>query len=339
MECVGSTLYVMDRGIPAVHKIDIPPAIGQAWSLGTILAASIPETGTVHRTLLLQTTRGQHALRCYRYADRARIAREHALIAFAHAHSLPVPAPCPLSNGATILEQDGHYYALFPHASGRHIQRADLGRDEIEVMATFLGTMHGVLQRYPVERVEARSFAADLTTTLARIDRIERVIRARPEPSEIDRIALVRLAGRRHWLLREPSTAVPSLANLPVQVIHGDYQETNLFFAEGRVSAVIDWDQAYAAPRAWEVMRVLHLVCAFALAPSQTFLRAYRTVQSLPLDDLRRAAACYCSLRTHDLWVYEATYLEGNERARAFIQPGTFVPLEERWARLQTALL
>jgi len=325
--------------IAAVHEIDILPSIGQAWSLGTILAASVPETGAVNRTLLLRTTSGEYALRSYRHANRERIARDHALIAFAHAHGLPVPVPRPLSNGATILEQCGRYYALFPQADGRQVRRAALGRGKIEAMATFLGTMHRVLQRYPLERVETRSFTADLATTLAGIDRIERVIRARPEPSETDRIALARLGGRRHWLLRAPSTDLPSLAGFPFQVIHGDYQETNLFFAAGKVTAVIDWDQAYAAPRAWEVMRVLHLVCAFALAPSQTFLRAYRTVQSLPLDDLRRAAACYCSLRTHDLWVYEATYLEGNERARAFIQPGTFVPLEERWARLQTALL
>lgn len=322
-----------------MQRIDIPPFIGQAWTLGAVLAASVPETGAVNRTHLLQTTSGQYVLRSYRDANRERVRREHALIAFAHAHGLPVLTPRPLADGSTMLEEAGRFYALFPQALGRQVRRADLGRVEIEAMATFLGELHGVLQRYPKERVEVRSFAADLATTLARIDHIERLIRARPEPSETDRIALLRLAGRRAWLLRAPSGDSSHLADLPFQVIHGDYQETNLFFAEGKVSAVIDWDQAYAAPRAWEVTRVLHLVFKFDPAPSQIFLTAYRTVQPLPLDDLWKAGRCYCYLRTHDLWVYEATYLEGNDRARAFINPGAFTPLEEQWTRLQAALL
>ena len=36
-------------------------------------------------------------------------------------------------------------------------------------------------------------------------------------------------------------------------------------------------------------------------------------------------------MRAHDLWVYEAYYLEGNERVRDYIQPGRFVPFAEEW--------
>lgn len=51
------------------------------------------------------------------------------------------------------------------------------------------------------------------------------------------------------------------LSSLEQQVIHGDYQEINLFFEDGKVSAVIDWDQSYVAPRASEVVQTLHYVC------------------------------------------------------------------------------
>jgi aminoglycoside/choline kinase family phosphotransferase len=51
------------------------------------------------------------------------------------------------------------------------------------------------------------------------------------------------------------------IGHLGAQAIHGDYQSTNLFFAEDQLCAIIDWDQAYVASPAWEVMRTLDLVC------------------------------------------------------------------------------
>jgi Ser/Thr protein kinase RdoA (MazF antagonist) len=291
----------------------------------------------MHQTFLLQTTRGRYALRAYRHLTRERIAREHALIRFAAAHGQPAPQPLQRVEGSTLWEQAGRFYALFPLASGQQVPRARLGAREIAAMGTFLGQLHRALQDYPHDQVSARSFTADLPTTLARIEQLVHVIRGQSHQSDVDHSAVRRLAERRAWL-EHTAGNVPTVAHLPTQVIHGDYQETNLFFGDGRISAIIDWDQAYAAPRAWEVLRVFHLVFQFAPMPSRAFLRAYQSVLPLSTADLQTAAACYCHLRTHDLWVYEATYLEGNTRTRAFIHDGPFTPLDERWAQLQPAL-
>ncbi len=320
-----------------MYDDDLPPFLNRAWPLGTVLSATHPMTGTMHQTFLLQTTCGPFVLRGYRHLTRARVAREHALIRFAAAHGLPAPLPVHRVDGSTLWEQTGRFYALFPLASGQQIARAALAAAEIEAMGTFLGRLHQVLQMYPLDQVEARSFTSDLPTTLARIAHLEEAIRTRRDQSETERRALRRLAERRAWLVRTADDA-PTLDGVPSQVIHGDYQETNLFFSTGTISAIIDWDQAYAAPRAWEVLRVFHLVFQFVPAPSQAFLRAYQRVLPLSSADLHVAAACYCHLRTHDLWVYEATYLEGNDRTRAFIHDGPFTPLDERWAQLQTTL-
>src|SRR5688572_17141714 len=60
----------------------------------------------------------------------------------------------------------------------------------------------------------------------------------------------------------------------------------------------------------------------------------------LPLDpdELDRAASVYGLMRAHDLWVYEAYYLEGNHRVRQFIRPGSFVPFAEKWDPVASAL-
>jgi hypothetical protein len=107
-------------------------------------------------------------------------------------------------------------------------------------------------------------------------------------------VALARLAGQRAYPERRPApdghrTGGP--ATQPEQPIHGDYQDANLFFDRGRVSAVIDRDQIALAIPAWEVVRALELVFGFEPHRCRRFVDAYRTERALPLTDLDAAAA------------------------------------------------
>lgn len=312
----------------------------RAWKLSPILSTWTPDTGTIHRTLLLKTTDGNYALRAYRYTadERWRISCEHALTAYVQAHGLPALTPLPLSNGESVLEQGGCFYALFPFAPGHQIARGDLTSHEVKVMGRFLGKLHQILSDYPHERVPHRSFQIDLATTLATMDTIETAIRSQLHGNDEDAQALSRLAERRAWLAAAPAVNVEDLSSLEQQVIHGDYQETNLFFENGQVSAVIDWDQSYIAPRAWEVVRTLHYVCKLKGTACRTFLDAYRCILPLTSTELEMAAAAYGWMRAHDLWHYQAIYLEGNQRVRTFLQPGPFIPFARRWAALQDFL-
>jgi Ser/Thr protein kinase RdoA (MazF antagonist) len=61
---------------------------------------------------------------------------------------------------------------------------------------------------------------------------------------------LRRLLERRDWLRSSSAPRLPDLSHLGCQVLHGDYQDANLFFRGHEVSAIIDWDQSYATPRA-----------------------------------------------------------------------------------------
>ena len=209
--------------------------------------------------------------------------------------------------------------------------------DELGARTGFLATLHLALRDYPHAAGRSRSISIDRAATLAGLDRLEEEIRRRPGTDPLDAVTLPRLAARRAWLERQPAESAVDEAVLSEQLIHGDYQEANLFFAEGKVCAVIDWDQAYVASRAWEVMRTLDLV--FGLAPDRccSFLTAYRAVQPLAPDDLDRAAVAYGLMRAYDLWLYNAYYLEGNERVGRFITPGGFVPIADIWSALRPA--
>jgi homoserine kinase type II len=155
---------------------------------------------------------------------------------------------------------------------------------------------------------------------------------------ELDTWVLVQLAGRRAWIERSTFEQMPDLTMLGQQLIHGDYQESNLFFADGQVVAMIDWDQTYVASREWEIVRSLHYTCAFDSDYCRAFLDGYRARTPLDLDALDLAAQCYALMRAHDLWHYQAIYFEGNRRIRKFISPGPFVSLAEQWAALNEQL-
>lgn len=313
-----------------------------AWQLAPILRTWTPDTGTVHQTLLFSTVDGAYALRAYRYTtdDRRKIVSEHAIIAFSQSHGLPVLAPLPLPAGETILEHEGQFYALFPFASGYQIPRGKLTVREVSSMGAFLGQLHQVLQKYPSERVSQRSFSIDHSATLATIATLEQAIHTQPQREEEDLQVLARLAQRRTWLTTTSPPDLECFAQLETQVIHGDYQETNLFFEHGEVSALIDWDQTYVSPRAWEIIRTLHYAFKLEVESCRIFLAAYRQIVSLTTVELDIVAATYGWIRAHDLWMYEELYLKGNQRVRQFLgSQSSFMPFAEQWTHFRHSLL
>lgn len=309
-----------------------------AWRIGAVHSISKPDLGTINRTLLVEAASGAYVLRAYRHRERQPVAREHALIAHAIAHGLPAVGPIALPSGATILERNGRFYALFPCAPGKQIARSQLTKADFTAMGAFLARVHAALHSFPIGQANRRDFTIDRGATLAGIEQIEAAVRALPTLSEIDRRVLMQLAGRRAWIVQSPFDALPDMPTLEQQVIHGDYQETNLFFEAGRVVAIIDWDQTYVASREWEIARTLDLVCNFEVESCRAFLAGYRAHAPLEPAALDRAATCYGLMRAHDLWQYRAIYFEDNQRKRQFVSRGEFVPLIDRWAALREML-
>lgn len=314
--------------------------VRRIWTLAPILSATVPSTGTQHRILLLSTGQATYVLRAYRYAleDRPRIVAEHAIASYVQSCALPAIAPLPLPSGETILEQEGRLYALYPSASGQQIARERMTDPEIiAAMGRCLGELHQILATYPTHHVRSQSFAVDQAATFAKLEQIESAILDKPDGDSFDQQILNGFTQRKNWLrLAEPAD-LTSFSSLPHQALHGDYQESNLFFTGNRVSAIIDWDQAYQAPRSWEVVRTLHYVFHLDVPRCLAFLKAYQDVFSLPDAELHVTAQVYGWVQGHNLWAYRSFYLDHNQRVRALLQP-SFIPFLDEWAKLEKAL-
>ena len=307
-------------------------AVLNAWQIGRIFSAVVPATGTVNRTLLVQAARGAFALRVSA-RGRERAEWEHECIAFVGAQGVPVCLPIPTPSG-TILERGRHFFALFPLAPGQQIARAHLCPEHARTAGECLAHIHAALEKLPAGRARVKNLTGDIAGAVALIPQLDAAIRALPAQIDTEQAARGQLAGRRAYLTQNEAEAdgIPErLAALPQRVLHGDFQETNLFFENAQISAVIDWDQSGRAARGWEIVRALHLM--FHLAPQrcQAFLDGYESVTPLDRGELEESAACYGLLSDSNLWVYAAVYLEGNARAKQFISLAPFVPFETQW--------
>lgn len=314
--------------------------VSNTWNISPIVSTMTPPTGTIHQITLLSTNEASYVLRAYRYAqkDRSRIIVEHALSSYAQAHGIPAIAPLPLPSGETILEYEGRFYALFPFAKGQQVSREQVtSRDLVAAMGRCLGELHHILATYPREKVRGQSFTVDQSATYTKMERIEAAIAEKAHLDPFDRQILTMLSQRRTWLQASQAVDLKPFSLLDSQVLHGDYQETNLFFADGKVSAIIDWDQAYVAPRTWEIIRTLHYVFHLDLPRCQTFLDAYREVFPLLSEELDVTARAYGWIQAHNLWAYTSFYLDNNHRVRNLLQP-SFTPFEISWAELANSL-
>lgn len=308
------------------------------WPVGNASAVDADTSGTINRTWIVSTDAGRYALRMSLHADAESTSQECELIRRVADAGFPAVRPVQTQSGEDFAAIEGQIWTLFPFAPGSQVDRTDMTPAQDRGMGRGLARLFAALATCPRLGRDKR-FDVDAETTLAEIARFERLIRDIPVPHETDTWSLERLEGRRRWVEANGSDT-SGLDDLPKQMIHGDYQEKNVFFDDsGEVVALIDWDNARWAPREWELVRTLNLVMDFDPARGVTFLEGFRETERVDVDGLDRAAWAYGLVATHSLWLLEAIYDEGNGRLRRFVRPGPFKPAYDRWLPLRKVLM
>jgi homoserine kinase type II len=237
-----------------------------SWELGQIFEVQVVPEGSVNRVYRVQAEDRVFYLRLYRATEQAVLECEALVMAAAKAGGVPVPEALPTRSGPPWLNLDGQLCTLFREAVGEQVARANLTSTHAATAGRALAHLHRALKSLPDLGWRRYRVQYDPSEWLARLDTIGTAIRSLPEPDETDAWALQRVREQAEWLA---DARCPHAADLsgPCQVIHGDFHDANLFFAESgeQVTGVIDWEQAAWMPRAFEAMRCAHYV--FATAP------------------------------------------------------------------------
>jgi homoserine kinase type II len=309
-----------------------PAAVVRAHWGRLVTAVEPVSSGSVNQLHRIRSQDETTYLRRYRTTDRDVVTREHALMCHVALASVPVTLPLAATSGGTVVDVDGSLYALYPEAEGEQLDRSALALAHARAAGTMLARLHVATEPLPdvgYRRYVMKWSPADWD---ARLAGLAETIAARAEPHPDDQAVLARLADQRAWLA-SPRCLHEFVSAFPPQVIHGDYQDSNLFFSapragEAHVSAVIDWEQAAFMPRAFEIARCASYAFALAPEPTRAFVAAYREVSPLGDDELEDGAALWGCMSDHYVWAVEEVYLHRNERARRFI-PLPFKPF--RW--------
>jgi homoserine kinase type II len=303
-------------------------AILQAWTLGAVRDVEELHVGAVNRVFRVSTDAGRVYLRVYRKADRDAVAREHALLRYVAAAGLPALVPTASAQGETVVMFQGAPCALYPEARGEQVAKADLALHHASAAGEMLGRLHACLARAPEAEYRRYALRWPGPAWIDRLAGIARAVRERGDHPDDPRV-LARIEDQCAWLA-DSSCVHAYESSFPPQPIHGDYQHANLFFAQGAVSAILDWEQAAYMPRAFELVRAAAYMFDLAPEPTRAFVRAYRSVTPIGDEELDDGARAWGCMSDHYVWALEEVYLHGNERARQYI-PLPFRPFRRAW--------
>lgn len=306
-------------------------AVLDAWPLEGALVVSEVAGGATNRVYKVEGAHGTAFLRGYKRPDPLLVAREHGVIRQARAGGVPAAAPIATRAGRTVVERHGAVYALFELAAGAQLATGSLTLEHARAAGRMLGRLHHALASLEDVGYTRWRLDWDGAAWCERLDVVERAILARASLGETDRWALERVRAQRAWLA-DPACIQRYEPRVPAQLTHGDYQDANLFFDDGGVSGVIDWEQAAFMPRAYELARAASFM--FRLEPERTraFVAAYREQHALGDDELADGARAWGTFSDHHVWPIEEVYLNRNDAARRYIPHAPFRPFERAWA-------
>ncbi|MEQ4208079.1 phosphotransferase [Actinopolymorpha sp. B9G3] len=273
-----------------------------AFGLGELSTVEPVTTGTMNRNWRVSTPAGVYAVKQLLDvgADQAR--RHHAATSALAAKGFPVPGPAALADGDTLLEHPAGLFAVSAWAAGVHRAGSELDLARCEALGRVLGDVHVLLASVlPAAPPLVLADTKDPGVVCEAIDRYVALIdgrRSRGEGDDFDERARGLLLTRRASIEAQVCRRPDDAARVgPAGWIHGDFQQYNVLWDGGRVSAVLDWDRMRVGVLPSEVVRAAVYIFSHAdghcvdLDRVAAFVRGYRAVE--PVDAVAFADAVH----------------------------------------------
>ncbi|MGH3391177.1 MAG: phosphotransferase [Actinomadura sp.] len=306
--------------------------VGHEFALGEIQQATFLADGLMNRNWRIDTAAGVYALKllCDVPADIAR--RSATVLAALGRAGLPVCAPVLAREGDPLLRIGSRTYLVSPWAVGAHIEGVDLALDEVADFGALVATLHRSLNEpgfvpLPSADVRPRAKVTSPEKAMQKADRLLATIAAIAEPTEFDELARTLLEQRKILVDKDRvSQPVEGETPGPFGWTHGDLQYRNILRADGKITAVLDWDRVAVKPFAEEVARTAQVQFGgehgrLDLERVAAFVSGYRTVMPLPRADLADAVERLWWKRMSDYWIFEFHYDRGDHGPDSLMAP------------------
>jgi homoserine kinase type II len=232
--------------------------------------------GADQTNIHLTTSQGKYAFRYYEKRPEDYVRFEIDLLHFLGARSYPCPAPIQRRDGSYFGIYSGKPYVLFMFADGEH----DDNGDNYRLVAPALATLHNLTSGHMPAYAEARTpYGAAYAQSRAEANAMSMTDRSEAQE-------------RLRWIDAELTTLQLS-RDLPKGVCHCDTNPSNFLYEDGKLSAVLDFDQSSYT---WLLYDVAQLIYWWAcpndgdiqLDRSRDLIAQYETVRKLSGDEKRR---------------------------------------------------
>jgi len=305
--------------------------IVQNYNVAAPDAVTPVTAGFLSANYVLHAKGEKYFLKQYRFTQWQAVAAVHEAKLFFAQANVPVILPLTNRSGETFFALADKYYSLFPFVQGQHLSRGSFSPRALASCAKMLADIHWAGQQakplYVRKTNVTRSYTPFVDTAQAILQKIPKVGR-----TAFDDLAETCIQRKLHLAQRHIAD-FPTIALVSDHLIHGDYQDGNLFFdAQEQVSHVFDWEKAEIAPRALELVRALEFIClsnpddykaVFSeenYAKARHFLQSYHERYPMTQEAFFAAAQTRYLHKILSLWVEADHYLEDNQRVDVFLE-------------------
>ena len=297
--------------------------ITQYGIIGDVVISKV-DAGFLSDNYRVQTTTDIFFLKGYRKADSQRVAEIHKVKAYFSSHGIPVILPRMTLTQETYFICDGMVFALFPFVKGIHHNRQNISDPVTKEIATLCAKMHQISTNHPL--LISNTFKFWSSNKLKVADEILEKINLIKEKSDFDILALRNIHLKCELIVKE---LIPheSLKLEPFILLHGDFQEQNIFFDEqGKVKYVFDFGETKMGLRGQELWRsadYMFLNGNFSdtnINKVILFLKTYNDRNPISKEQLTNAFKVSFLMNIHSFWVESEHYLKNNTKVDHFLE-------------------
>lgn len=285
------------------------------FDLGAVASWSAIAAGTINTNIRAETERGTYFIRLNEGKAEADVAWEARVITALAAAGVPTPPPLAARDGRPYAECRRKWASTFPWRAGHHVSADQVTPELARTFGASLGQLHRAGQELPT--AWRRGSIYDFDHLVTRFDRCARV----DDKTLTYALAIIREE------LSVAKAAKATRAAATHGIIHGDLFRDNVLWSDGRVSAILDFEQASGGSLIYDLAVCINDWC-YTIYPridlAAALVEGYRSVRELsPTDraalpiEVRAAAARFTLTRITD--VYLARVDNPDKDFRAFL--------------------
>lgn len=267
-----------------------------------------------------ESANGAFFLRIHkRSRTREQLETEHAVIAWADEHGIPVNPPIPSSDGRTLRSNGGSMVAVFPWVEASTLQRSSLDESGARLLGETLGSLQTKLRPMDIPlRKTNGELVWDTEASIGALSRVDDLIRYYPAPGE-ERLR-IQEAIRFQMELLESQEPRPSsdFEYLVRQPCHSDFHERNVLVRDGKVAAVVDWERVSLTPPVFELMRALTFCWSLDDPLLSAFVAGYASQTAIDASSVSESVEMWWQQMLHNSWVYTESFIRGDHRVDRF---------------------